>query len=142
MNEDKLREIIVENAPDAIMYADRDGIIRLWNKGAERIFAVAKAQALGRSLDLIIPEKLRERHWQGYHQTMATGDTRYGHELLRVPALKGDGGRFSSEFSIVLVRDEFGSPLGVAAILRDVSAQRQREQELKERIAVLAGTSK
>jgi PAS domain S-box-containing protein len=137
MDETTLREIIVEQAPDAIMYADRDGIIRLWNKGAERIFAVAKAQALGRSLDLIIPERLRERHWQGYHKTMATGETRYGHELLRVPALKGDGGQFSSEFSIVLVQDESGRPLGVAAILRDVSAQWQREKELKERIAAL-----
>lgn len=142
MNEDKLREIIVEKAPDAIMYADHDGIIRLWNDGAQRIFGVTKAEALGRSLDLIIPERLRARHWQGYHQTMATGDSRYGHQLLRVPALKGDGDQFSSEFSIVLVRDEFGPPLGVAAILRDVSAQRQREQELKERIAVLAGPAK
>lgn len=142
MNEEKLREIIVEEAPDAIMYADRDGIIRLWNEGAQRIFGVAKAEALGRSLDLIIPERLRARHWQGYHQTMATGVSRYGHQLLRVPALKGDGDQFSSEFSIVLVRDEFGPPLGVAAILRDVSAQRHREQELKERIAVLAGPAK
>lgn len=142
MNEDKLREIIVENAPDAIMYADRDGVIRLWNEGAQRIFGVTKAEALGRSLDLIIPERLRARHWQGYHQTMATGETRYGHQLLRVPALKGNGEQFSSEFSIILVQDESGQPLGVAAILRDVSAQWQREKELKERIALLAGASK
>lgn len=142
MNEEKLREIIVEKAPDAIMYADREGIIRLWNEGAEWIFGVAKDEALDRSLDLIIPERLRARHWQGYHQTMATGDTRYGRQLLRVPALKGDGEQFSSEFSIVLVRDESGQPLGVAAILRDVSAQWQREKELKERIAMLEKASK
>jgi PAS domain S-box-containing protein len=103
---------------------------------------VAKAEALGRSLDLIIPERLRARHWQGYHQTMATGETRYGRQLLRVPALKGDGEQFSSEFSIVLVQDETGRPLGVAAILRDVSAQWQREKELKERIAVLESERK
>lgn len=142
MDEERLREVIVEKAPDAIMYADRDGVIRLWNDGAQRIFGATKAEALGCSLDLIIPERLRARHWQGYHQSMATGETRYGHQLLRVPALKGDGDQFSSEFSIVLVRDESGQPLGVAAILRDVSAQWQREKELKDRIAVLAGASK
>lgn len=142
MTEEKLHEIIVEKAPDAIMYADREGLIRLWNEGAQRIFGVAKVEALGRSLDLIIPERLQARHWQGYHQTMATGETRYGHQLLRVPALKRDGDQFSSEFSIVLVRDESGQPLGVAAILRDVSAQWQREKELKEQLALLAGASK
>lgn len=142
MNEERLREIIVEKAPDAVMFADHEGVIQLWNEGAEWIFGVAKEAALGRSLDLIIPERLRARHWQGYHQTMATGETRYGRQLLRVPALKGDGEQFSSEFSIVLVQDESGQPLGVAAILRDVSAQRQREKELKERIAVLESERK
>ena len=142
MDEERLREIIVEKAPDAVMFADREGVIQLWNEGAEWIFGVAKAEALGRSLDLIIPERLRARHWQGYHQTMATGETRYGRQLLRVPALKGDGEQFSSEFSIVLVQDETGRPLGVAAILRDVSAQWQREKELKERIAVLESERK
>ncbi|TRO78576.1 PAS domain-containing protein [Desulfuromonas acetexigens] len=142
MNEERLREIIVEKAPDAVMFADHEGVIQLWNEGAEWIFGVAKEAALGRSLDLIIPERLRARHWQGYHQTMATGETRYGRQLLRVPALKGDGEQFSSEFSIVLVQDESGQPLGVAAILRDVSAQWQREKELKERIAVLESERK
>jgi len=142
MDEERLRKIIVEKAPDAIMFADRDGVIQLWNEGAEWIFGVAKEAALGSSLDLIIPERLRVRHWQGYHQTMATGETRYGRQLLRVPALKGDGEQFSSEFSIVLVQDESGQPLGVAAILRDVSAQWQREKELKERIAALESERK
>lgn len=142
MDEERLREIIVEKAPDAVMFADHEGVIQLWNEGAEWIFGVAKEAALGRSLDLIIPERLRARHWQGYHQTMATGETRYGRQLLRVPALKGDGEQFSSEFSIVLVQDESGQPLGVAAILRDVSAQWQREKELKERIAVLESERK
>jgi PAS domain S-box-containing protein len=142
MDEKRLREIIVEKAPDAVMFADHEGVIQLWNEGAEWIFGVAKEAALGRSLDLIIPERLRARHWQGYHQTMATGETRYGRQLLRVPALKGDGEQFSSEFSIVLVQDESGQPLGVAAILRDVSAQWQREKELKERIAVLESERK
>lgn len=137
MDEGRLREIIVEKAPDAVMFADRDGVIQLWNEGAEWIFGVAKEAALGRSLDLIIPERLRARHWQGYGQTMATGETRYGRQLLRVPALKGDGEQFSSEFSIVLVQDDSGKPLGVAAILRDVSGQWQREKELKEKIAAL-----
>jgi PAS domain S-box-containing protein len=133
-----LWRVIVEKAPDAILFADHEGLIRLWNEGAERIFGVSREAALGCSLDLIIPEKLRRRHWDGYYRVMAGGQSRYGTELLRVPALKGDGGQFSSEFSIVMVRDDAGKALGVAAILRDVSAQWQRERELKARLEELS----
>lgn len=126
---------IVDLAPDAIMFADRQGIIRLWNQGAQRIFGFSAAQALGQSLDLIIPEKLRVRHWQGYHKTMASGETRYGTALLAVPAMRQGGERLSSEFSIVMLKDAAGHPLGVAAILRDVSERQQREKQLREQLA-------
>ena len=92
---------ILALAPDAILFSDREGIIRLWNSGAERIFGFQAEQAIGQSLDIIIPEKLRERHWEGYHKTMKTGETRYGTELLAVPATNADGDRLSTEFSIV-----------------------------------------
>ena len=134
-----LSEKILTLAPDAIMFADRDGIIRLWNQGAERIFGCSAEQAIGQSLDLIIPEKLRERHWEGYHKTMATGETRYGTEMLAVPALHQNGSRMSTEFSIVLMQDDDGKPLGVAAIMRDITERRNQEKELRDRLAELEG---
>ena len=139
----KLSQDILSLAPDAIMFADREGIIRLWNQGAERIFGSPAEEAIGQSLELIIPEKLRQRHWDGYHKTMATGETRYGTDMLAVPAMHSDGKRISTEFTIVLLREESGQPLGVAAILRDVTAQRQKEKEMQDRIAELeAGQGK
>ncbi len=138
----KLSEQIVQNAQEAIIYADRAGIIQLWNTGAEVMFGFTAEEALGKNLDLIIPERQRQRHWDGYERVMATGETRYGKELLAVPALHKNGTRISLEFSIVLVRDETGSPQGVAAIMRDVTARRQQEQEVKQRLAALEAKGK
>ncbi len=132
-----LSQKILALAPDAILFADREGIIRLWNQGAERIFGYAAEEAIGQSLDLIIPEKLRERHWQGYYKTMATGETRYGTEMLAVPAMHQNGSRLSTEFSIVMLSDDDGNPFGVAAIMRDITERRQQEKELRDRVAEL-----
>ena len=128
---------IIQNAQEAIIYANRAGLIQLWNTGAESMFGYTAEEALGKNLDLIIPERQRQRHWEGYEKVMATGETRYGKELLAVPALHKDGTRISLEFSIVLVRDDTGSPQGVAAIMRDVTTRRQQEQEMKQRLAAL-----
>lgn len=128
---------IVEGAQDAIIVADRDGLIRLWNPGAEAMFGYQAAAALGQSLDLIIPERLRERHWEGYRRVMATGVTRYGREVLAVPGLRKDGTRLSLEFTVVLLRDAGGAPEGVAAIIRDVTARWEREKALRDRLAAL-----
>ncbi len=128
---------MVAHVPDAIIFADRDGIILLWNSGAEAMFGYTAQEALGRSLDLIIPEKLRGRHWEGYHEVMATGVTRYGRELLAVPGIRKDGSRVSLEFSIALMRDATGEVLGAAAVLRDVTARWHQEKVLKERLAAL-----
>ena len=128
---------ILALAPDAIMFADREGIIRMWNLGAERIFGTPAEKALGQSLDLIIPEKLRERHWEGYHKTIATGETRYGTKMLAVPSMHQNGTRLSTEFSIVMLRDDDDRPLGVAAILRDITERHQKENAMKVRLAEL-----
>lgn len=128
---------IVQNAQDAIVFADSDGIIRLWNSGAEAMFGYRAKEAVGQTLDLIIPERFRARHWEGYRRVMATGVTRYGRELLKVPGVRKDSTRISLEFSIVLVRDETGNLLGPAAILRDVTARWEEEKALKGRLAEL-----
>lgn len=128
---------IVEQAPDGILYADREGVIRLWNQGAERIFGFSSEEAIGQTLDLIIPEKLRERHWTGFHKVMGSGQSKYGNQLLSVPALHRDGRKIFSDFSIVMIRNESGQMMGVAAVLRDSTAQKATEKELRERIKQL-----
>lgn len=133
-----LFEKIVREAADAIVYADAEGVIRFWNAGAERLFDYGAAEAIGQSLDLIIPEKLRARHWEGFRQVMQTGKSRYGAgDLLAVPAQRKDGARISVEFTIVPMRDATGRMLGMAAILRDVT---QRFNELKALREQFAGT--
>jgi PAS domain S-box-containing protein len=133
---------IVEKAADAIIFADKGGIIRLWNSGAEAIFGYSTEEALGETLDLIVPEKLRERHWEGYRNVMATGVTKYGSEVLAVPAIRNDGSRISVEFTIILLKDSAGEPLGTAALIRDVNERWQRERELKTRLAALERDSR
>ena len=127
----------LDQAPDAILLADVAGVIRYWNRGAERLFGFSAAEALGASLDLIIPERLRERHWQGYHRVMAGAPSRYGDDLLAVPALHQNGQQLSSEFSIVLLRDAADAPCAIAAILRDVSARHAREKNLRRKLTEL-----
>jgi PAS domain S-box-containing protein len=128
---------IVEAAQDGIVFADRDGVIRLWNAGAETIFGYPPEQALGQRLDLIIPENLRARHWEGYRRVMASGATRYALELLKVPALRRDGTRISLEFTVVPVRGASGEILGVGAIIREVTERWRQERALRERLAAL-----
>lgn len=134
--EELCRRIVME-ARDAVIFADRQGLIRLWNRGAEEMFGHLEAEALGRSLDLIIPPGLRERHWQGYRQVLASGVSRYGREVLAVPALHRDGRTLSIEFTVILIREDSGALVGVAALVRDVTARWQRDRELKTRLARL-----
>ena len=132
---DRLLWQLLQDSPDAILIADRDGAIRFWNSGAERMFGHTATEALGQSLDLIIPENLRARHWQGYFRVMNTGQTKYLTERLTSPCARKDGSRLSLEFSMVLLRDEQGGIEGCATIMRDVTARWQKEKELKERLA-------
>ena len=132
---DRLLLHLLQDSPDAILIADRDGAIRFWNTGAERMFGHTSTEALGQSLDLIIPENLRARHWQGYFRVMDTGQTKYLTERLTSPGVRKDGSRLSLEFSMVLLRDEQGGIEGCATIMRDVTARWQKEKELKERLA-------
>ena len=130
-----LLQQLVDLAPDAIMIADREGLIRFWNAGAERMFGHTAAEAVGQSLDLIIPENLRARHWEGYWRVMATGETKYKTGLLSSPGIRKDGSRVSLEFSMVLLRDETGAMVGVGSVLRDVTERWKKEKELKDRLS-------
>lgn len=134
----RLGQAILASPADAILMSDRDGVIRFWGAGAERIFGFSAAEAIGRSLDIIIPETLRDRHWRGYDQVMRTGETRYGTgDLLAVPALAKDGRRISVEFTIVVVHGEDGSIAGMGAILRDVTARFEEMKGLRRRVSDL-----
>lgn len=136
-NQDSVYRWIVESTPDAVVFSDQDGIIRVWNRGAEAIFGYSAEEAVGEMLDVIVPEKMQERHWEGYFRVMKTGMTKYGKDLLAVPGIRKDGSRVSLEFSVALIRDEDGVLLGVSAVIRDVTARWQKEKEMKERLAEL-----
>lgn len=126
------------DCPDAVIYADSRGKIRFWNRAATRIFAFAEAEALGQSLDLIIPEGLRARHWEGYDRVMAGGASRYGEgEVLSVPAMRKDGARISVEFTVLPIRDEAGAIAGLAAFLRDVTPRFEEMRALRRELAAL-----
>jgi len=124
----RLFERIVEEMAEALIVSDRAGVIVFWNRAAEAMFGHSAAEANGQSLDLIIPERFRARHWAGYQAVMSSGVTRYGHELLAVPAIRKDGRRISLEFSIALLRDDTGDVAAAAAIIRDVTARWERER--------------
>ena len=129
---------LLAGLPDAVVYADAQGAIRFWNQGATRIFGFTADEAMGQSLDIIIPEAQRKRHWDGYDQTMRTGKTRYGEgQLLSVPALRKDGTRISVEFTIVPFKDESGAMAGIAAVMRDVSARFSELRTLRQEVAAL-----
>jgi PAS domain S-box-containing protein len=132
----QLAAALLDSMSDAIIASDSDGKITFWNPGAERIFGFSRSEAIGQSLDLIIPERLRARHWAGYSEVMRTGESRYGHgDLLSVPALRRDGMRLSIEFTIVPLKDGSGAMSGVAAILRDVTARFEEMRALRQRAA-------
>jgi PAS domain S-box-containing protein len=144
-----LCESVVERTPLAVIFTDREGIVRLWNHGAEAMFGWTAADTVGKSMDMMIPEKHKARHWEGYDRVMQTGVTKYGREMLAVPALTKDGRRISIEFNIALLKDEGGRVLGAAATIIDVSARwesdkalRTRLNELEAKVKQLEGAAK
>ena len=128
---------LLRAAGDAIIAAGPDGSIVFWNPAAERIFGYTEEEALGRSLDLIIPERFRHRHWDGYRQVMQTGHTKYGTDVLRVPALHKDGRTLSIAFTVALLRAPGDGARVIAAIVRDETSRRSEERALRQRLAEL-----
>jgi PAS domain S-box-containing protein len=133
---DNFARTLVAGMPDAIVYADEAGVIRVWNAGAVRMFGFTEAEALGHSLDVIIPAGLRDRHWHGYRETMRTGETRYGDgQILAVPATRKDGTRISVEFTIVPFTSADGQMAGIAAVMRDTTATFEALRALRKQLA-------
>ena len=129
---------LVRSLADAVVIADQDGTITFWNDAATRIFGWPEDDAIGQSLDLIIPERLRARHWNGYRQTMATGHTSYGDRLLEVPALHRDGRTLSIAFTVTLLRSPgIERPHAIAAVLRDDTERWQERRQLRAEVAAL-----
>lgn len=126
---------LVETAGDAIIAANRSGAIVLWNPAAERIFGYSIDEAIGQSLDLIIPDRFRQRHWDAWEKTVSTGTTKYGADVLRVPAVHKDGRRLSIAFTVALLPLNDGSVDIIAAIVRDETARWYEEQDLRRRLA-------
>jgi len=131
-------EHLVVDCPDAVIFADRDGKIKFWNRSAERVFGFPAAEALGQSLDLIVPERQRARHWEGYDRVMTGGASRYGEgDLLAVPAVRKDERRISIEFTILPLYDAVETVLGIAAFLRDVTDRFEELRSLRHELTTL-----
>lgn len=131
----RLGRAVLESAAEAVIYADRHGVIRFWNRGAERLFGWTADEALGQSLDIIIPEPQRARHWSGYERVMESGKSRYGEgDLLAVPGLRKNGNRVSLEFTIVPLQGEASRIEGMAAILRDVTKRFEEMRALRRQV--------
>ncbi|MCK0208182.1 PAS domain-containing protein [Starkeya koreensis] len=120
---------------EAVVVSDTKGRITLWNAAAERMFGFAEDEALGQSLDLIIPERQRRRHWEGYDETMRSGQTKYGTQLLRVPALHKEGRTLSIAFTVALLKDETGAAREIVAVIRDETVRWAEERDLRRRLA-------
>jgi PAS domain S-box-containing protein len=131
-------EGILSMSSDAIIAADREGIINFWNSGAGRLFGYSPDDAISRSLDFIIPERLRQRRWDGYRRVMETGKSRYGEsDVLSVPAVRKDGTIISVEFTVVPLQNA-GRMTGMVAIMRDVTSRFNEVRALKRKLAELS----
>ena len=128
---------LVEAIGDAIVISDAKGAITLWNPAAERMFGFTQEDALGKSLDLIIPERQRQRHWDGYQKTMDTGITRYGNDVLRVPAVHKDGHTLSIAFTVALLHTPDNKVAAIVAVIRDESSRFAEDRALRKRLTEL-----
>ena len=133
----KVFQAIVEQAPDAIIFADRDGAIRIWNRGAEAVFGYAAGETLGKSLDLIIPERFRRAHWEGFRRAIDTGQTKYADRVLTTRSVHKNGSKLYVDLSFGLVRDGAGTVAGALAIGRDCSTRYLSDSALRARVLEL-----
>ena len=132
-------EAIVEQTPDAIIFADCDGMIRVWNRGAETVFGFSAAEVIGSSLDVIVPERFRRAHWEGFHQAIERGHTQHGGQVRTTRSIHKLGHTLYVDLSFGLVKNSAGAVIGSVAVGRDCSARYLSEKALRERLAELEG---
>jgi len=130
-------QAIVEQAPEAIILADRSGMITVWNRGAETVFGWTAAEVLGLSLDVIIPERLRRAHWDGFRRAMDSGETKYGGRVLATRSMHKNGSKLYVDLSFALVKDRSGAVIGALAVGREVTARHLAENELRAQVRTL-----
>ena len=128
---------IVEQTTDAMIFADREGLIRIWNQGAESVFGFPAAEVLGKSLDVIIPEELRKKHWEGYNKAIETGKTRLGSRVLTTRSRHKDGSRLYVDLSFTVIVDDSGHAEGALAIGRNVTERYLADKALGKHAAGL-----
>lgn len=135
---DAILATLVRDLADALVVADADGIITFWNGAAGQLFGWSEAEAIGQTLDLIIPDRLRSRHGSGYRRVMTTGVTEYAGRLLQVPALHRDGRRLSVAFTVTFVQSpDSATPAGIAAVIRDDTEAWEERRRTRERLEEL-----
>ncbi|HUW38401.1 MAG TPA: PAS domain S-box protein [Rhodocyclaceae bacterium] len=135
--ESELFRAIVEQAGEGVIFADRDGAIRVWNRGAESIFGYAAAEVMGSSLDVIIPERFRRAHWEGFHRAIASGQTKYGNRVLTTRSLHKNGGKLYLDMSFGVITNAAGEVVGALAVARDCTARQFADNALRARVAAL-----
>jgi len=128
---------LVEQSPDAMIFADREGAIRVWNRAAEIVFGYSKAEALGESLNIIIPERLRSAHWAGFDRALAAGETKYAGQVLTTRSAHKDGGKLYVDLSFAMVKDTGGAIIGVLATARECAKRYEAERALRTHVAEL-----
>lgn len=131
---------LIQQAPDAVILAGTDGTIEVWNPAAERVFGVAAADAIGQSLDMIIPERFREAHWTGFDRALNDRATKYAGEALATRAQRADGETIYVEMSFAIVLDDGGEAIGALAHARDITERFQQEREQRKKLADLEKT--
>ena len=137
MPHEAMYQHIVEQVSDGIVFADREGIIRVWNGGAEAIFGHTATEAIGQNLDIIIPERFRDQHWKGYDAALASGKTKYARQALVTRSMRKDGATIYVELTFALLKDQGGVTKGAVAAVRDVTARFAQERALRQRITEL-----
>ena len=128
---------LVQAIGDALIVSDVEGRVVVWNAAAERLFGWTEAEALGQRMDMIIPERLRKRHWEGYDKSMQTGETRYAHDVLRVPAVDKSGRSMSIAFTVFMLFGLDGKPSACGSVIRDETERFTQDRELRKRVADL-----